>query len=126
MTKFQLLATVLALLAPSGAAAHRAPARPRRPDQFSAVRCDSAVVKALIGRHVTGGRVVNIEHAHADIGLKDRGASPISDSLWFISWGMCGRDYSLLEAGDRVTDAMLFPMHSRRYPEFLGWCLRGQ
>ena len=90
------------------------------------MRCGSDVVKALTGRQVKNGRVVDIERAHVDIGLKDLGGSEISDSLWFISWGMCGRDYSLLEASNRVVDALLFPRHSRRYPEFLGLCVRGQ
>jgi len=38
-----------------------------------------------MGRRVTGGRVVEIERAHVDIGLKDLGASEITDSLWFIT-----------------------------------------
>jgi hypothetical protein len=124
--KFQRVAVLLALVASAEARAQRVTTTQQRSDEFSAVRCDSDVVKALVGRRVRNGRVVVIERAHADIALKDLGASEISESLWFISWGMCGRDYSLLQARGRVADAILVPAHSRRYPEFLGWCTRGQ
>lgn len=117
---------MIALATPLGVHAQRSAAAARRVDEFSTVRCDRDVVKVLIGRPVINDRVVTIERAHADIGLEDRGASAINDSLWFISWGMCGRDYSLLESKHRVVDALLFPTHSRRYPQFLGWCMRGR
>ncbi len=121
-----LLPLLLAFFAPVVVHAQRGKTTTRRGDEFSDVRCGADVVKSLVGKRVTSGRVVEIERAHANIGLKDLGASPISDSIWFISWGMCGRDYSLLEAGGRVADALAFPAHSRRYPEFLGWCTRGR
>jgi len=85
VTKLRHLAVLVMLVASAEVQAQRATATLRHSDQFSAVRCDSSVAKALMGRRVTGGRVVEIERAHVDIGLKDLGASEIIDSLWFVT-----------------------------------------
>jgi hypothetical protein len=93
-----------------------------RVDEFSAVRCGQDVVKALVGRAVRNGRVVEIEAAHRDIGLKDVGGSELNDTLFQIGWAMCGDEYQLLETRGMVSDAIRFPRHSRRQPAFLGTC----
>ena len=67
-------------------------------------------------------RVVVIEERRKDLGLKDLGASEISDRLSVISWRICGEEYILLEDRDIVRDVLKFPKHSKDAPEFIGSC----
>ena len=60
-------------------------------DGFDSVRCGSDVRKALLGRTVSNEKIVVLEERHKDLGLKDVGASEISDRLNVISWRICGR-----------------------------------
>jgi hypothetical protein len=96
-------------------------------DGFDSVRCGSDVRKALIGRKMSNEKIVVLEERHKDLGLKDLGASEISDSLNVISWRICGEEYVLLEDKDMVRDVLKFPKHSKDWPAFIGSCqLNGQ
>jgi len=96
-------------------------------DGFDSVRCGSDVRKALISRKMSNETIVVLEERHKDLGLKDLGASEISDSLNVISWRICGEEYVLLEDKDTVRDVLKFPKHSKESPAFIGSCqLNGQ
>ena len=63
--------------------------------------------------------IVVLEERHKDLGLKDVGASEISDRLNVISWRICGEEYVLLEDKDVVRDVLKFPKHSKDSPHLL-------
>jgi hypothetical protein len=67
-------------------------------------------------------KIVVLEERHKDLGLKDLGASEISDRLTVISWEICGEEYVLLEDNDVVRDVLKFPKHSKDAPQFVGSC----
>lgn len=90
-------------------------------DEFSKVRCDADIAKALIGQKVSIGPVVKTEDNHKELGLKDTGGTEISDTLFVGSWKICGREYMLLEDAS-VRDVLLFPPHSIDMPGFIGTC----
>jgi hypothetical protein len=89
-------------------------------DGFESVHCGSDVRKALLGRTMSNERVVVLEAKHKDLGLKDLGASEISDQLSLISWLICGDEYVLLEERNIVRDVLKFPKHSTDMPQFVG------
>ena len=89
---------------------------------FDSIRCGSDVQKALLGRKMPNEKVVAIEERHKDLGLKDLGASEISDHLSVISWRICGDEYVLLRDKDVVRDVLKFPKHSKESPAFIGSC----
>jgi hypothetical protein len=91
-------------------------------DGFDSVRCGSDVRKALLGRRMPNEKIVVLEERHRDLGLKDLGASEISDRLSVVSWGICGEEYILLEDKDVVRDVLKFPQHSKESPAFIGSC----
>ena len=91
-------------------------------DGFDSVRCGSDVRKALLGRKMSNERIAVLEEKHKDLGLKDLGASEISDRLSVISWQICGEEYVLLEDKDIVRDVLKFPKHSKESPAFVGSC----
>ena len=92
-------------------------------DGFDSVRCGSDVRKALLGRTMSNETIVTIETRHKDLGLKDLGASEISDRLSVISWRICGEEYVILEDDkDFARDVLKFPKHSNGSPEFIGSC----
>jgi hypothetical protein len=91
-------------------------------DAFDSVRCGSDVRKALLGRKMSNEKIVVLEERHKDLGLKDLGASEISDRLTVISWRIYGEEYVLLEDKDVVRDVLKFPKHSKDSPEFIGSC----
>ena len=91
-------------------------------DGFDSVRCESDVRKALLGRKMPNEKIVALEERHKDLGLKDLGASEISDRLTVISWRICGEEYVLLEDKDVVRDVLKFPKHSKDSPAFIGSC----
>jgi hypothetical protein len=91
-------------------------------DGFDSVRCGSDVRKALLGRRMPNEKIVVLEERHKDLGLKDLGASEISDRLSVISWRICGEEYVLLEDKDVVRDVLKFPKHSKESPAFIGSC----
>lgn len=96
-------------------------------DGFEAVKCGADVPQALIGKKLSNEPVMAIEGRHKDLGLKDLGASEISDNLNSISWQICGNEYMVLEAKDVVRDVIPFPPHSKSAPAFSGGCeLKGQ
>ena len=96
-------------------------------DGFDSVRCGSDIRKDLIGRKMPNEKIAVLEEKHKDLGLKDLGASEISDQLSVISWRICGEEYALLEDKDTVRDVLKFPKHSKESPEFIGSCqLNGQ
>jgi|SRR5215471_2052724 len=96
-------------------------------DGFDSVRCGSDVRKALVGRKMSNETIAVFEERHKDLGLKDLGASEISDRLSVISWRICGGEYALLEDKDTVRDVLKFPTHSKESPAFIGSCqLNGQ
>jgi hypothetical protein len=91
-------------------------------DGFDSVRCGSDVRKALLGRTMSNERTAVIEERHKDTGLKDLGATEISDRLFLISWRICGEEYVLLEERSIVRDVLKFPKHSKDSPQFIGGC----
>jgi len=91
-------------------------------DGFDSVRCGSDVRKALLGRKMPNEKIAVLEERHKDLGLKDLGASEISDRLSVISWRICGEEYVLLEDQDVVRDVLKFPKHSKESPGFIGSC----
>ena len=91
-------------------------------DGFDSVRCGSDVRKALVGHKMSNEPVAVLEERHKDLGLKDLGASEISDRLSTISWRICGEEYVLLENKDVVRDVLKFPKHSKDSPQFIGSC----
>src|SRR4051812_37291614 len=92
-------------------------------DGFDSIRCGSDIAKALLGRKISNDRVVVIEEKHKDLGLKDLGASEISDDLSLISWQICGEEYVVLQDKDDVVrDVLKFPRHSKDSPQFIGSC----
>ena len=96
-------------------------------DGFDSVRCGSDIRKVLIGHKMPNEQVAVLEEKHKDLGLKDLGASEISDQLSVISWRICGEEYALLEDKDTVRDVLKFPKHSKESPAFIGSCqLNGQ
>jgi hypothetical protein len=92
-------------------------------DGFDGIRCGADdVAKALIGKKMANERVVVLEKRHEDLGLKDLGASEISDRLTCISWLICGAEYMVLEDQSTVRDVLKMPAHSKQSPLFLGTC----
>jgi hypothetical protein len=92
-------------------------------DGFSAIRCGvDDISKALIGKKMSNERIVDLEKRHEDLGLKDVGASEISDRLSCISWLICGSEFMLLEDKSSVRDALKVPAHSKKSPQFIGTC----
>jgi len=91
-------------------------------DGFNGIRCGTDIPKALIGKAMTNERAEATESRHKDLGLKDLGATEITDQLLLISWNICGDEYALLEKKDVVHDAMKFPPHSKDSPQFVGSC----
>jgi hypothetical protein len=91
-------------------------------DGFDSVRCGSDVRKALLGRKMSNEAIAVLEERHKDLGLKDLGASEISDRLSAISWRICGEEYVLLEEKNTVRDVLKFPKHSKESPAFIGSC----
>jgi hypothetical protein len=99
----------------------------RGADGFDSLRCGSDVRKALIGHKMSNEPIAVLEARHKELGLKDLGASEISDRLSVISWRICGEEYALLEDKDAVRDVLKFPKHSKESPAFIGSCqLNGQ
>ena len=92
-------------------------------DGFSGIRCGAGdIAKALIGKKMSNETIVVLEKRHADLGLKDLGASEISDRLSCISWLICGSEYMLLEDKSSVRDVLKVPAHSKKSPLFIGTC----
>ena len=65
-------------------------------DEFAMVRCGADVGQAMVGKRSSNERVVVIEARHKDLGLKDLGASEISDQLFLIFWRICNSEYAEL------------------------------
>ena len=59
---------------------------------------------------------------HEDLGLKDLGATEISEGLSCISWLICGSEFMLLQDNLIVRDALKVPAHSNKSPLFIGTC----
>src|SRR5215831_19007520 len=91
-------------------------------DGFDSVRCGSDVRKALLGRKMSNEAIAVLEERHKDLGLKDLGASEISDRLSAISWRVCDEEYVLLEDKNIVRDVLKFPKHCKESPQFVGSC----
>ena len=92
-------------------------------DGFSAIRCGANdIAKALIGKKMSNERIVDLEKRHEDLGLKDLGATEISDQLSCISWLICGSEFMLLEDESTVRDVLKVPAHSKKSPLFIGTC----
>jgi hypothetical protein len=66
-------------------------------DGFSGIQCGSDIAKALTGKRMSNERIADLEKRHADLGLKDLGASEISERLSCISWLICGSEFMLLQ-----------------------------
>ena len=91
-------------------------------DGFTGIQCSSDIAKALTGRRMSNERVADLEKRHADLGLKDLGASEISDSLSCISWLICGSEFMVLQDESIARDVLKVPPHSKTAPLFIGTC----
>jgi hypothetical protein len=91
-------------------------------DGFTGIQCGSDIAKALTGKGMSNERVADLEKRHADLGLKDLGASEISDRLSCISWFICGSEFILLQDGSIARDVLKVPPHSKISPLFIGTC----
>ena len=91
-------------------------------DEFSGTQCGSDIAKALTGKRMSNERIADLETRHADLALKDLGASEISDRLSCISWSICGSEFMLLQDGSIARDVLKVPPHSKTSPLFIGTC----
>jgi hypothetical protein len=91
-------------------------------DGFTGIQCGSDIAKALTGKRMSNERIADLEKRHADLALKDLGASEISDSLSCISWLICGSEFMLLQDGSIARDVLKVPPHSKTAPLFIGTC----
>jgi hypothetical protein len=91
-------------------------------DGFTGIQCGSDIAKALTGKRMSNERIADLEKRHADLGLKDLGASEISDRLSCISWLICGSEFMLLQDESIARDALKVPPHSKAAPLFIGAC----
>jgi hypothetical protein len=91
-------------------------------DGFSEIQCGSDIAKALVGKHMSNEKIVNLEKKHTDLRLKDLGATEISQRLSCISWLICGSEFMLLQDKSVVRDVLKVPPHSKSSPEFIGTC----
>ena len=91
-------------------------------DGFTGIQCGSDIAKALTGKRMSNERIADLEKRHADLGLKDLGASEISDRLSCISWLICGSEFMLLQDGSIARDVLKVPPHSKASPLFIGTC----
>jgi hypothetical protein len=93
-------------------------------DPFAGIQCGADIPKALIGKHDSNERVAVLEERHKNLGLKDLGATEISDRLTLVSWQICGSEYELLvnTKTQLIRDVLPFPAHSAASPQFVGTC----
>ena len=91
-------------------------------DGFSGIQCGSDIAKALTGKRMSNERVADLEKRHADLALKDLGASEISDRLSCIFWLICGSEFMLLQDGSIARDLLKVPPHLKTSPLFIGTC----
>jgi hypothetical protein len=91
-------------------------------DGFTGIQCGSDIAKALTGKRMSNERIVDLEKRHADLALKDLGASEISDRLSCISWLICGSEFMLLQDGSIARDVLKVPSYSKTSPLFIGTC----
>src|SRR6266576_743298 len=91
-------------------------------DGFSGVQCGCDIPKALTGKRMSNEKIVDLERRHADLALKDLGASEISKRLSCISWLICGSEFMLLQDGSIARDVLKVPPHSKTSPLFIGAC----
>lgn len=100
-------------------------AKARALDEFDTVKCGADIAKALIGRRSSNERVVVIEARHKSLALRDLGGWEVSDRLFLSSWSVCGTEFEMLinSKTHTIRDAIAFPSHSTKTPEFMGECL---
>lgn len=103
----------LALMASAGAA--------QAGDAFDALKCDSDIAKAVVGKKIPNEPVVGIEKRHAALGLKHEGSEEIDAPLFYEAWTICGSTYHVLLKNDVIKDAVKAD-HSKAAPAFLGSC----
>jgi hypothetical protein len=80
-------------------------------DGFTGIQCGSDIAKALTGKRMSNERIADLEKRHADLALKDLGASEISDRLSCISWLICGSE--VIVALSRAAAAFGSPYQAR-------------
>jgi hypothetical protein len=93
-------------------------------DAFEGIKCGTDIAKSLIGKRHSNERVAVLEERHRDLGLRDLGATDISDRLFLISWQICGSEYELLvnTKTELIRDVLPLPRHSSTSPLFIGNC----
>ena len=91
-------------------------------DGFTGIQCGSDIAKALTGKRMSNERIADLEKRHADLALKDLGASEISERLSCISWLICGSEFMLLQDESIARDVLKVPPHSKASPLFIGTC----
>lgn len=93
-------------------------------DPFEGTQCGADIPRALAGKHDSNEPVAALEGRHKNLGLKDLGATEISDRLVLVSWQICGSEYELLvnTKTQMIRDVLPFPAHSKTSPQFVGRC----
>lgn len=92
-------------------------------DEFSDVRCGADIPKALIGKSAKNEPDMVKENRHKDIGLNGGGTEEVSDSVFVVSWTMCGKKYDLLYKRNTISDVLPTPAPDEQNTfEFLGYC----
>src|SRR2546430_17494674 len=91
-------------------------------DGFTGIQCGSDIPKALTGKRMSNERIVDLEKRHADLGLKDLGASEVSERLSCISWLICGSEFMLLQDESIAREVLKVPLHSKTSPLFIAAC----
>ena len=84
---------------------------------FKNIKCGTNIAKALMGRYMPNETVSVTEAKYKDLGLQDLGGTEISNTIFSISWMICGDEYLLLEKRDIVRDVLRVPEHSKSSPE---------
>jgi hypothetical protein len=93
------------------------------PIGFSSIKCGMDIPNALLGKPVPNEKVIVLEGRYKSIGLRNLGATEISENIVSISWLICGSEYMLLQDKRGVVrDVLPFPPHSKVLPEFIGIC----
>jgi hypothetical protein len=91
-------------------------------DGFTGIQCGSDIAKAFTDKRMSNERIAYLEKRHADLALKDLGASEISDRLSCMSWLICGSEFMLLQDESIARDVLKVPPHSKTSPLFIGTC----
>lgn len=65
---------------------------------FDGITCQMDIPKALLGRHMPNGRVIDTEKKYSSLTLKNLGGFGLPEDPYFLgTWLICGAEYLILE-----------------------------